>query len=181
MTEKPTPKAGKLSGKAEPLKYDIAELVRMWRALPKPATAEKLHKALQDKGFQCSLTWVKKKITTHHIIALARTANLEDDQSMLSIKAVRQFLEVIGKDTDPHAMLSGLQTRTIVLINDHLSEDSGDKAKPEWLQEMMRFYAMLSGELMQTYQKRLEAGEKLPLPESKSEKDETVLPWRGKK
>lgn len=180
MTEKPSPKPGKLTGKAEALKYDAADFVRIWRTLTKPPTAEKLHKALQATGFKCSLSWVKKKVAQHHIVALARTANIEDDQSMLSIKAVRLFLETIGKDMNPHAMLSGLQTRTIVLINDHLSEVTGDKAKPEWLHDMMKFYRQLTDELMQTYQKRLEAGDKLPLPEQKAEPDEKVVSWRKK-
>lgn len=184
MTDSDAPKKDrpkKVPGMAEAIQYDPAHLLRVWSSLPPPPTVDALHKALVAGGLQCSKSWVKKKVAEHHIVALARSGTVKEDESMVTIRAVRKLLEDIGKDMNPHAMLSGLQTRTVVLISDHLTEKAGKKADPEWLQAMMKFYKQLTDELMHTYQKRLEAGEKLPLPERKADADEVVTPFTKRK
>lgn len=183
MAEPADKNKSKIKGPREALVYDAGDLLATWRMLPSPPTAEKLHAALTARGFKCSVSWVRRKVAKHHLVALGRTGLTDsiDDKNAQNMKAVRRFLEQIGKDMDPNAMLSGLQTQTMVQISDYLRSMTDEKvANPEWLTGMMKFYAQITSELTHTYQKRIEAGDKLPLPERKIESDEKVLPWKAK-
>lgn len=168
-------------GKIEEIKYDPAVLLAMWRNLGDNPTTDKLHKALNESGLQCSSAWVRHKVTKHNIVALGAMVGLEDETILLHVKSIKTFLTSIGKDTDPNQLLLGLQVRTMTVIHNHLNAKDVAKVDPKWLKDMMDAYKAMGEEVTRSYQKRVQAGESLPLPESKPEEDDKVRPFTRRK
>lgn len=165
-------------GRYATVEYDPVMLLETWRALGKKPSVERLHAQLVKKGLDVSLSWARNKVHKHNIVALGGMAILGNDAQLLNVKSVRMFLETVGKDMDPHDMLRGLQTRTLVSLSMQLDQKDHNV---ERLQGMMKFYGQLTDELTSTYQKRIAAGEHLPLPQKKvEEKEEVVTPFKRK-